>query len=103
MARVPGLRLSDPTYLRIKELILSPEGRKLMVAAVAANKPALAGVDPLLKADLKERYNKEDLGTASAGDIVANAMRSLGYTEAGQGVMPPECVARTGLKWKPKV
>jgi hypothetical protein len=53
-----------------------------------------------LQAELGDLYGKHDLGTASAGAVVAEVMRHLGYREAGQGTCPPNCTARTGMKWR---
>ena len=99
---MPGLRLSDPVYLRIKEIVNSPEGREAALGATANGEPALAGVDVLLRKALGPQYTKNDLGTASAGDLVAKLMRELGYQESKTARCPPGCVARTGLTWKPK-
>jgi hypothetical protein len=98
---VPGLRLTDPVYLRIKEIIYSPDGRAAVLAATAKGEPALAGVDPLLKAALGTDYKRDDLGTASAGDLVAKLMRGLGYKAHKTKRCGPECVARTALTWLP--
>ncbi|TBD43310.1 hypothetical protein [Rhizobium ruizarguesonis] len=72
-----GMRLSDPVYQRMEEIVWSSEGKKAAVAAPAAGLPALAGVEPLIVADLGDRYHPHNDGTKSAGGIVGELMRFL--------------------------
>jgi hypothetical protein len=51
-----GIDMDDPLVFRIHKIINSPEGRKAAVNAVNDGIPALAGVDPLVAADLKKDY-----------------------------------------------
>ncbi len=95
-----GLRLDDPVFLKMVELAWSPAGQKAAIDATKQGMPALCGVDILWQAELGDLYGKHDLGTASAGAVVAEVMRHLGYREAGQGTCPPNCTARTGMKWR---
>lgn len=95
-----GLTFDDPVYRRIIEIVWSKEGQKHAISATERGEPALCGVDLLLRAELGSRYGKHDLGTASAGDVVAKMMRHLGYREAGHGKCPPGCTAKTGLLWR---
>jgi hypothetical protein len=95
-----GLSLDDPVFLRIVEVAWSRQGQEAAVDATKAGMPALCGVDRLLSAELGDRYGKHDLGTASAGSVVAEVMRHLGYREAGQGSCPVDCTAKTGMRWK---
>ncbi|TMJ61400.1 MAG: hypothetical protein E6G81_04445 [Alphaproteobacteria bacterium] len=97
-----GLTEDDPIYRRMVDIVHSAEGKRAALASVEAGWPALCGVDQLLREALGAHYGKHDLGTATAGDLVAKLMRSLGYEEAGNGTCPPDCVARTGIKWRPK-
>jgi len=94
-----GLSLDDPVYRRIVEICWSTEGRKAAVEATKQGLPALCGVDPLLQADLGDQYGKFDLGTASAGSVVAEVMHHLGYRKSGSGPCPSNCTAKTGAKW----
>ena len=96
------LTMDDPITLKMQAIIDSPQGRQAAKAAAAASLPAMAGIDPLLSTALGADYGKHNFATATAGDLVAKLMRSLGYTEAGSGGLPAHCVARKALIWKPK-
>jgi hypothetical protein len=80
----------DPAYLKMIEIVWATEGRAAALAATEKGLPALAGVDPLISAELGDRYGPHDGGTLNAG------------YEAGQGKMPEGCVAKTAMKWKPR-
>ena len=96
-----GIDMDDPLVFRIHEIINSPEGRKAAVKAVKDGLPALAGVDPLVSADLKQDYGKHNMTTHTAGSLVAILMRELGYREAGRSAaLPDNCVARSGQIWE---
>lgn len=97
-----GMRLSDPVYRRMEEIVWSSEGKKAAVAATEAGLPALAGVEPLIVADLGDRYHPHNDGTKSAGGIVGELMRSLGYELIGHADMPAGSVAKTAALWKPR-
>lgn len=98
--RSGGTTLDDPVYLRMEEIIWSNEGRDAAKKATAMGLPALAGVEPLLQAALRERYSPHDMGTVSAGSIVGALMRHLGYVQAGEAKLPDNCVAKTAMRWK---
>lgn len=95
----PCVTLDDPIALKMKQIVQSPEGVDAAVKAAEAGYPAMAGIDPLLSRALGDDYGKHNLTTATAGDFVANLMRSLGYKESGRGKLPPHCVARTAALW----
>ncbi|MBF9234611.1 hypothetical protein [Microvirga alba] len=97
-----GLTNDDPTFLRMEEIIWSAEGREAALKATEAGLPALSGIDPLLQRELGALYGPHDLGTASAGAVVAKLMRHLGHEEAGAGSCPEGCVAKTAMKWRPR-
>jgi hypothetical protein len=61
------------------------------VAATEKGLPALCGVEPLLTKELGSRYNPHYMGTNSAGVIMGELMRHLGYAAAAQA-------KRDGLK-----
>jgi hypothetical protein len=95
-----GLTLDDPIHRKMVEIVWSTEGQKAALEATAKGLPALCGVDPLLRSELGDLYGKHDMGTASAGAIVAEVMRHKGYTKAESRPCPPGCVAMTGVMWR---
>jgi hypothetical protein len=95
-----GMRMSDPTYLKMQDIAWSTEGRKAAVEATQKGLPALAGIEPLIVVALGDRYHPHDGGTINAGFIVAELMRHIGYVDDGEGKMPDGCVAKTAMKWK---
>jgi hypothetical protein len=93
--------MTDPVYLRMEEIVWSSAGRAAAIAATEQGLPAMAGIDPLLQADLGEQYHPHDQATMNAGFIVGGLMRHLGYVDGGQGKLPVDCIAKTAMKWKP--
>jgi hypothetical protein len=73
-----------------------------MVEATETELPALSGVEPLIVEDLGNRYQPHDLGTVSAGSIVGEVMRHMGYEKTPDGKMPEGSVAKTAVTWKPR-
>jgi hypothetical protein len=90
---------SDPDYAEMEHIIWGKEGRAAVLSAVEKGLPALAGVDPLIRAALGDRYHPHNGGTINAGVITAALMRHLGYVEAGPGAFT-DGVAKSGMKWK---
>jgi hypothetical protein len=95
-----GMRASDPAYIKIEEIAWSPEGRRAATEVTEKGQPALAGIEPMIVAELGAQYHPHDGGTVNAGYIVAGLMRHLGYVEDGEGKMPAGSVAKTAMKWK---
>jgi hypothetical protein len=61
----------------MEEIIWSPLGRQSALDAVGNGLPALAGVDPLISADLGNQYTPHNSGTVNAGYILAGLMGTL--------------------------
>ena len=97
-----GLSADHPIYREMEEVIWSQEGRTAALEAVAKGLPAMAGVDPLLQERMGPRYCANQQGTANAGWIVAELVRSRGYEPKGAATLPPGCVARTAALYAPK-
>lgn len=97
MAKGDGLSLSSPKFLAIKAVIESPEGKAGMVRAVADSQPALCGVDEILTRVIRDYADHQSI--MSAGSIVADCMRSLGYTKGKLKDCPKGCTAVTGTMW----
>jgi hypothetical protein len=96
------MTMDSPEYGAMKKIVHSEAGRKAALDATNAGRPALCGVDPLLKKALGNDYSQDNLGPINAGYEVAAVMRELGYTEAGTGICSSGCVAKGGRKWKLK-
>jgi hypothetical protein len=94
-----AMRVSDPDFLKMEEIVWSSEGRKAAIEATDKGLPALAGVEPLIVEGLGNRYHSHDQGTMNAGSLVATVMRHSGYVEAGQSNMPIGSIAKSALKW----
>ena len=93
------LRDDDPITLKMHEVIFSKEGREAALSSTKQGRPALEGVDPLLCASLGSDYGPHNMGTQTAGSILGQLMRSLGYKKAGQKPLAPHCVARSAVLW----
>lgn len=94
-----ALTLDDPLTLRMYEVINAKPGRDAAVAATKAGLPAMAGIDPLLQAELGVDYGPHNQGTNTAGYLVGQLMQSLGYKKVGQKPLPDHCVAKTAAMW----
>jgi hypothetical protein len=89
---------SDPDYIRMDEIIWAHKAEALK--ATEAGLPALAGVEPFIRAELGDRYRPQNGGTINAGYLTAGLMRHLGFIDDGPGQMPDGTVAKTAMKWK---
>lgn len=90
----------DPAYLLMKEIIYSDAGKLAAINAAFHGQPALAGVEPMIVAELGDNY-LSDQGTLNAGYIVAEMMKTMGYEPAGRKRMPNGSVAKTAITWMP--
>lgn len=97
-----GINMDDPLVQAIAAVVQSTEGREACERAVAEGHPAIAGVDPLIADRLGVDYGAHNMTTNSAGFLVAEMMRSLGYRALGRkGKTPPGSVAGSGEMWEP--
>ena len=90
-----GFPHEHPLILQIEEIVASPEGRQAAKDAADQGRPALAGVDSLLRDALGPDYGLFDT-TNWAGTFVAEEMRKLGYRQDGQRSLPRGSVAKSG-------
>jgi hypothetical protein len=91
-----ALRNRDPIAEKIAEIAYSEEARAAMLEAVAAGRPPMAGLDPLLSQALGADYGRHNISTKFAARIVAERMGQLGYRKTGKkAVLPAGCVAKT--------
>ncbi len=95
-APTENVRLDDAVGKAMEAIIFSRVGKSAALAAVRAGIPALAGVDPLLQAELGNVYGPGNEATSQAGYLVNNMMGQEGYIEDGSARMPSGCVAKTG-------
>lgn len=97
------VNLDDPIVAKMHEIVFSEEGRAAARQAADDGLPALAGVDPLIAKALSVDYGKHNMTTHTAGALVAELMRHMGYREAGHSAKtPPGCIARSGQMWTSK-
>lgn len=97
-----GLKMDDPLTLRMFDIINSAEGRAACIKANEEGWPAIAGIDPMLRATLGAQYSGENRATVTAGVLVGELMRMLGYQHAGDRSLPEGSVAKTGAHWLPR-
>ena len=95
-----GLPAEHPTIKAIREVVMSPEGVQAGVNAIKAGQPALAGVDPLLQAEVPG-YSAPDTHSW-AGTFVAEAMEIAGYQRTTAGPLPATCRAKTAMRFRLK-
>jgi hypothetical protein len=88
------LRGDDPITIKIWEIV--EENAAAMIEATDKGLPAICGVDRLLSEALGVDYGGHNMATATAGSMVAERMRQLGYKNSGKkGKMPKGSVAKT--------
>ena len=88
-----ALKHNDPITIKMHEIINSPAGRSACIQATEQGLPAIAGVDGMLNAALGIDYRGGNMATHTAGGLVGELMRSLGYVHAGQKALPAGSVA----------
>jgi hypothetical protein len=96
-----GMSEDHPLYREMQKIVWSAEGKVAAVHAVDRGLPAMAGIDPLLRKIMGDRYGLEYQGTMNAGYIVGELMRFLGYQKDGEAGLPSDCVAKTAATWRP--
>ncbi len=88
--------MDDPVTIRMFEIINSAEGRAAMIAATEKGLPAISGVDHRLSAELGVDYGGHNQATQTAGFLVAERVRQLGYRNSGRkGKLPERSIAKT--------
>jgi hypothetical protein len=96
MTATGGFPRDHPVIRRIEEIVNSPEGKAAAKQAADNGRPALAGVEPMLREALGDAYGSPDTTKNWAGWFVADVMRKLGYKQAGKRPLPPGSVAKAG-------
>ena len=95
-----SLAEDDPMRAEMAAIMASPEARSACIEATLDGLPAIAGVDTLLHEALGPAYRRSDEAIATAAQLVAQLMESLGYVAAGRKDLPNRYVARSGVFWK---
>jgi hypothetical protein len=90
-----GFSRDHPVILRIEEIVTSAVGRAAAKQAADNGRPALEGVDSMLREALGDDYGPFE-PTSWAGTFVATEMRKLGYKKEGKRRLPTGCVAKSG-------
>jgi hypothetical protein len=88
-----GLPRHHRTIQEIEAICRSPEGNRAAVTAAERGDAPIAGVDPLLRANVRE-YGYFD-STSWAGTFVAEEIEALGWIRRGRKALPSGCVAKT--------
>lgn len=88
-----GLPRHHPTIQAIEAICRSPQGLQAAQTAAAAGDAPIAGVDPLLRIEVRE-YGYHDT-TSWAGTFVAEEMEALGWRRQGRKALPAGCIAKT--------
>ena len=91
-----GLKLDSPLGRAIAKIINSATAIAAAIDATERGLPALAGIDPLLNAALKDQYANSYEAPTQAGYLIAAMMRKQGYESSGKQGALKGCVAKTG-------
>jgi hypothetical protein len=98
------LTVDSVEFQTIQKIVRSAEGIAAAVLAAKQGRPALCGVDSLLREEFEKlgiSYKAVYSGTLNAGSELSALMQERGYTKAGRGRCPSGCVAQSGILWKP--
>jgi hypothetical protein len=88
-----GLPRHHPTIQAIEKICRSPEGVAAARKAATAGEAPIAGVDPILRLNIRE-YGYHDT-TSWAGTFVAEEMEAEGWVRSGRKLLPANCIAKT--------
>ncbi|UVC19375.1 hypothetical protein [Mesorhizobium onobrychidis] len=91
-----GLKLDTPVGREMAKIVNSPQGVAAAIGATNQGLPALAAIDPLLKAALEDKYAKTYEATIQAGYLVTKMMQKNGYQKTGRQGSLIGCVAKSG-------
>lgn len=103
MSQGNGVSLTSARWLALKAVINSDEAKTAMRAAVDAGNPPLCGVDALLTEIIVDYARKDDQILKSAGSLVAEYMRAMGYKQGSVKVCPSGCTVGTATMFTPPV
>lgn len=95
-----GLSTDHPMFKAMAAIIQSAEGIKAAVLSTSNKRPALEGVDPLLRSKLGDAYTRDNQVTLNAAWLVVQEMRAMGFVEGHTAKLTDDCVAGEALVFK---
>ena len=95
-----GLSVDHPTFQTMAIIVQSAEGIKAAVLATSKARPALEGVDPLLRKALGGAYTRDNQVTMNAAWLVVQEMRAMGFVEGHTAKLTDECIAGEAVVFK---
>ncbi len=97
-----GYRRGHRLIVDMETICRSDAGVAAALAAARAGEAPMAGVDPLLAAELGTEYGQRD-STTWAGTFVAEEVEAAGWRRYGRKKLPDGCVAKTAAFFLPPV
>ena len=94
-----GLTRDSTIIQHVEKVCRSPEGVKAAIRAASAGEAPIAGVDLLLRDEVRE-YGHFDT-TSWAGGFVAEEVEALGWRRSGRKTLPSGCIAKTAAFFLP--
>jgi hypothetical protein len=93
--------LPPHAWLALKAVINSDEGKAAMLIAINEGNAPLCGIDALLTGIIVDYAGKDDQILKSAGSLVAECMRAMGYIQGSPRPCPSGCSVGTGTMFTP--
>ena len=94
-----GLTRDSAIIQQVEKVCRSEEGVRAATIAASADEAPMAGVDPLLRREVRE-YGHFDT-TSWAGGFVAEEVEALGWRRSGRKALPLGCIAKTAAFFVP--
>ena len=95
-----GLSTDHPTFKAMAVVIPSAKGIKAAVLSTSNKRPALEGVDPLLRGKLGDAYTRDNQVTLNAAWLVVQEMRANGFVEGHPAKLRDDCIDGETLVFK---
>ena len=94
-----GLTRDSAIIQRVEKVCRSEHSVRAATNAASAGEAPMAGVDPLLRHEVRE-YGHFDT-TSWAGGFVAEEMEALAWRRSGRKALPSGCIAKTAAFFLP--
>jgi|GEM_PF-2583234 len=98
-----GLPINDPKVLEMELILTREDVREKMMEASRKGRPALEPIDSVFHAELGDWYGDRYHSTQTAGGLVGEAMRELGYEKSGAKALDASCRAKTASVFIKKI